>query len=363
MLKRFGHAACVATLTVSLAFSASLLDSLKPGQAQLKSAGPIAFGPEGILFVGDTMGASIIAIDTGDRKAGSQSAVEVKGIGEKIASLLGTTPDQILVNDLAVNPISRKTYLSVSRGKGPDAAPVILRVDASGKLEEIKLENVRHSSIEMPNAPSVDAKDRRGNSQRLEAITDLAWVDGRVVVAGLSNEEFSSNLRSIPFPFKTADRGASIEIYHGSHGRFETNSPVRTFVPYKIAAQPHILAAYTCTPLVSFPLSSLSPGSKVKGKTIAELGNRNRPLDMVVYQKGGKGFILMNNSSRGVMKLPTEKLDSYPSIEQPTEMKGVPYETISQWKGVEQLDAYDTARAVMLVRDGSSLDLRTVEFP
>ncbi len=56
--------------------------------------------------------------------------------------------------------------------------------------------------------------------------------------------------------------------------------------------QPHVLAAYTCTPLVKFPLSDLKPGEKVKGTTIAELGNRNRPLDMIVYQKDGKDYVL-----------------------------------------------------------------------
>jgi len=46
--------------------------------------------------------------------------------------------------------------------------------------------------------------------------------------------------------------------------------------------------AYTCTPLVQFAIPDLKPGAKVKGKTIAELGNRNRPLDMIDYQKDGK---------------------------------------------------------------------------
>jgi len=41
--------------------------------------------------------------------------------------------------------------------------------------------------------------------------------------AGLSNEEFSSKFWAIPFPFKTADQGTSVEIWHTSHNRFETN--------------------------------------------------------------------------------------------------------------------------------------------
>ena len=346
------------------AASTDYSSSLKTGKADLKSAGVMAFGPDGILFVGDPVGASIFALDTQDRtSASSDRSVEIQGINEKIAALLGASADQILINDMVVNPLSKKTYLSVSRGRGPGAAPVILRVSPSGKLEEFSLDNVKFSKAALPNAPD-DAKDARGQSKRLEAITDIEYVDGRVFVAGLSNEEFASNLRAIPFPFSQVDKGASVEIFHGSHGRFETNAPVRTFVPYAIKAEPHILAAYTCTPLVKFPVSALKPGTKVLGTTIAELGNRNRPLDMIVYKKGGKDYILMNNSSRGVMKMSTEKIDTYQGITKQTEVTGLPYETIESLKGVEQLDRFDDSNAMILVRSaGGSLDLKTIALP
>jgi hypothetical protein len=230
-------------------------------------------------------------------------------------------------------------------------------------LTELSLENIGHASVSLTDAPGVEEKDRRGQSRRLETITDLAYVNGSVIVAGLSNEEFSSTLRSIPYPFRQVDKGAGIEIFHGSHGRFETNAPVRTFVPYTIANKPHILAAYTCTPLVKIAVSDLKPGAKVKGATIAELGNRNRPIDMIVYKKDGGDFILMANSSRGVMKLPAKGLDGYQSITAHTELAGVPYETISTLKGVQQLDKFDDRNALLLIDDGGSVDLRTVALP
>src|SRR5262245_61685694 len=97
------------------------------GKAELKSVGELAFGPDGILFAGDSVGAAIYAIDTNDRKsARSAPPIEIKGINEKIAALLGATPDQILVKDVVVNPLSKNAYISVSRGRGPDAIPVIL---------------------------------------------------------------------------------------------------------------------------------------------------------------------------------------------------------------------------------------------
>jgi len=335
--------------------------SMTMGKASLKSAGQLAFGPDGILFVGDSVGASIVAIDTGDSKPGSSAKIEITGLNQKIAAMLGSSPDQILINDMVVNPVSRKAYISVSRGRGPDAVPVILRADSAGKITEVSLDNVKHSMVSLPDPPA-SKEGGRGNP-RLETITHMAYLNGNVIVAGLSNEEFSSSLRSIPFPFQDAGKGASIEIYHGSHGRFETNSPVRTFVAYNLKSQPHILAAYTCTPLVKIPVSELKAGAKVKGTTIAELGNRNRPLDMIVYKKGGQDFILMANSSRGVMKMPAEGIDGFQPVMAHTEKAGVAYETLADLKGVTQLDKLDESNALMLIDNAGSLDLRTIPLP
>ncbi len=355
----FFRLALALTLTAALAFSAST-SGMKAGKADLKSAGALAFGPDGVLFVGDSMSASIFALDTKDTAKSSAAKVEVKAINEKIAALLGSAADQIIINDVAVNPASKNVYISVSRGRGPDALPVILKVEGSGKISELRLDNINHSAIALPNAPA--SKEGRANP-RLDAITDIAYVNGNVVVAGLSNEEFSSNLRSIPFPFSNVNNGANVEIYHGSHGRFETNSPIRTFIPYTIKNEQYILASYTCTPLVKIPVSELKAGAKVKGTTIAELGNRNRPLDMVAYHKDGHDFILMANSSRGMMKLDAEHLDTYKAITAQTEVTGVPYKTLDEYKGVQHLKKFDDANAIMLTDASSSLDLKTIALP
>jgi len=355
------------TLVMALAAAAAVTDpsqSLKAGKAALASAGPLAFGPDGILFVGDTAGATLWALDTKDRSAG-KGQINVSGLQDKVAAVLGTTADQVAINDMIVNPISGKAYLSIARGRGPEAKPVILRLDGSGKLEELSLDDVKHAKVSLANAPAVDAKDRRGGSLRVEAITDLHYVDGKVFLAGLSNEEFSSKLRSIDFPFTSSDGGTSVEIYHGAHGQWETRSPVRTFVPYEIKKEAHLLAAYTCTPLVKFPVKDLKPGSKLVGTTIAELGNRNRPLDMIVYKKDGADFVLMSNSSRGVMKMSTRGIETETGITAPVaDKQGLPYETIADWKGVEQLDKLDEKNALLLTRaENGALDLKTVALP
>ena len=72
------------------------------------------------------------------------------------------------------------------------------------QVEEVNLKNVKFAKATLPNAST---------RQRQESITQIGYIKGTVYVAGLSNEEFASKLRAIPFPFKDADKGASIEIY------------------------------------------------------------------------------------------------------------------------------------------------------
>src|SRR6185295_494303 len=123
---------------------------------------------------------------------------------------------------------------------------------------------------------------------------------------------------------------ASVEIFHGSHGEWETASPIYTFAPYAVGSEPRLVAGYLCTPLVTFSIAELAPGAKVRGRTVAELGNMNRPLDMVVYRKNGREFVLMSNDSRGVMKIPTESFATANPIAArvATEKAGIGYETI-----------------------------------
>ncbi len=371
-MKRFVLSIALAVLAFGLsnqgADAAKWTSAMKEGKPEFKSMGPLAFGPEGVLFIADTKAAAITAIATGDTKAvATASPLKVEAINQKIAALLGASADQILIDDLAINPISHNAYLAVSRGRGADAVPVLVRVKAGGEPEVVSLDRAKYSRADLPNPPAdaMVGEGARQNNQRRESITDIGFLDGRLLVAGLVNEEFSSMLRSIPFPFKDVAGGTSVEIYHGSHGRFETRSPIRTFTTFKIGKEDHLLAAYTCTPLVQFPVSELKPGAKIKGKTIAELGNRNRPIDMIVYDKDGKTYLLMANSSRGVMKITTEQIDKAESITAPVpDKKGLTYETVAGWTGVDHLDRFDARSVVVLRRaDGGALTLESLPLP
>src|SRR5262249_35553267 len=138
------------------------------------------------------------------------------------------------------------------------------------------------------------------------------------------------------------------------------------FVPFDINGEANLLAAYQCTPLVKIPVADLKPGAKVRGKTVAELGNGNRPLDMIVYEKDGKTYLLLTNSNRGVMKIPTENLDKAEAITEPVRgggPAGHKYETIANLKGIEQMARLDKDHALVLRRDAGNLNLESIALP
>jgi hypothetical protein len=356
-------AIAIALAATGLAADAGLKEAGKP---DLKSAGPIAFGPPGVLFVADPQGGAIFAIGVDAPAKGDVKEVKVDGIDAKVAAALGTKAADITINDLAVQPGTSNVFLSVSRGKGPDAQAVIVRTGADGKISTLPLEKVSYDKLPLGNVPDASQKDRRGNPVRNESITDLAFFEGKLFIAGLSNEQFASKLRSVAWPFQSADAGTSVEVYHGAHGALETRSPVRTFVPFNVGGEPQLLAAYTCTPLVRFPISELKEGAKVRGTTVAELGNMNVPLDIVAYEKDGKNYLLIANNKRGVMKVNTESIEKQAGITEQVKgggTAGLKYDTIGELKGVEQLDKLGDKQAVLLVRTDSGLNLQTIALP
>ena len=357
---------------------------LEVGTAGIKSIGPLSFGPEGILFVADNVGAAIFAIDVGDAgPATEHRPINVEKIDTTLAAYLGCSRDDIFIRGMAVHPSSHNVYLSVMRGRGEAAVPVLIKVGENGALSEVSLENVPFSQTLIENAPAEDDArteprlvqgNREGElierpdvsfrlareSLRTVTVTDIAYADGILLVAGASNEEFSSTLRRIPFPFKGDMLSNSLEIFHVSHGKYETASPIRTFVPY--GGNTSVLASYTCTPLVQFSLSDLESGTQVKGKTVAELGARNTPLDMVSYVRDGEEYLLVSNALHPLMKIACKDIDGQGPLTEPKEPVGTPREILPH-QGVSRMANLADSHVLMIQEDDAgNTDLRSYDI-
>lgn len=339
---------------------------LSVGTPELQSVSRLAFAPDGILLIGDTKAAQIVAVDTEDRdESSSPRELQVADLSESIAEMLSTTAESIQVTDMAVNPISSNIYIGVQAGD----QPAIVRVRTDGSVEKFTTDKVAFSSVNLPNPPAdeVVGEGRRRRNNREDAITDIAYVDGRVIVSGLAQRDAPSSVIEFPFPFSENIVATSVQIFHGAHGREEDYAAIRTFVPFTIDGEPTLLAGYTCTPLVRFPIERFRADEKVKGTTVAELGNRNRPLDMVAYEKDGDQWLLLSNSARGVMKISTKDIAREEGITEPVQGGGIAgqeYETVDQLQGVREMDRYGEGQVAVITADESgSLSLKTVALP
>jgi hypothetical protein len=242
----------IAATLIASAATVQADDGLTKGTPDLKSASALAFGPNGLLFIGDPQSAAIFAVDTGDAKTAGDKPVNVERVDAKVAGLLGTTEKDVKINDLKVNPASGNIYLAVTRGTGA-GTPAIVRITRADAVEAVSLKDVPFAKVTIPN-PAM-------GKGATTAITNMAFLGDKLYVAGLSSEAVRLDPSGHPVPFpKETDKGTAIEIYHGAHGAVETRSPIRTFAPYKVNGEDTLMAAYTCTPLVKVPVSELKPG-------------------------------------------------------------------------------------------------------
>jgi hypothetical protein len=353
--------AAVAVMVAAVNRHDALREGFVNGTADVKSISALAFGPDGVLFIGDSKSASVFALDTKDvQKVDKATAVEIKQLDKKIAGALGTTPENITIQDLVVNPVSKKIYCGVQL---TDGTPVLMKMEGD-KISTVSLKDVSYSVVAMNNAPAEDAKDQRGRPLRVSSISDVAFADGKLMVTGLSNQEFSSTFRSIPFPFTKQQDQSSLEIYHAAHKQYETFAPIRTFTVATLGGKKYLLASYTCTPLVLFPLDDLKPGVHVKGRTVAEMGSGNSPIDMITMTKGGENILFMSNSNRPVFKVKYKSIEDFQgSITTPVEENfataGVDFISLPV-TNVLQLDKLDDSQFVVLQRRANGdLDLWT----
>ena len=102
---------------------------LRRGRVDLRSAGPITFGPAGILFLADNAAATVFAVDVADPgPEGGAEPFDLADVDARVGSFLGCEPGDVVIKDMAVHPLSHNVYLSVQRGHGDAAQPVLVRI-------------------------------------------------------------------------------------------------------------------------------------------------------------------------------------------------------------------------------------------
>ena len=351
-----------------------LIDGFIFGTPKIKSMSKLTFSPNGILFLGDSKGASIYAFDFKDNKKSTNlKPIFIKNIDQKIGNLLGKKREDILIHDLVVNPLSQNIYMTVSYG-GENSlsqdtfdpnyvndATLLMKIDTKGVMSEVSLENVYYSQLKLKNVFSSSEKYSSGKSKNIFTVRYLFYDNGKLYISGLSNEEFSSTFRIANFPFTQGHTTTGVEFYHGAHGKYETSSPINTFIKYNINDKDYLLGAYSCTPMITIPLSDLKDGKEIRAKTVAEIGPGNYPFDIKIYNKKGREYILIANNKRGLIKIkPSDIAAQKKSIDRPTSRAGVAYETLVNGSHLRQLDNLNKDYMVLLKKSTVGYDLESL---
>lgn len=146
-----------AALLLAAAATGRAEDGLTKGTPDLKSATALAFGPKGLLFIGDSAGAAVFAVDTGDAKPSGDKPLNVEKLDSKIAAALGVTDKDVKINDVRVNPASGNVYVGVSRGTGA-GTPALVKVARDGTVTAVALKDVSFSKVAIPNPATGGAK-------------------------------------------------------------------------------------------------------------------------------------------------------------------------------------------------------------
>ena len=95
----------------------------------------LAFGDDGTLYVADSAVGTVTALTPPDAtNPGAGTSYNLAKMDSGIAEVLGTTPANVRVKDLAVHPSTQEAYLAVGRVTGEDYAAGIVVVNQAGDV-------------------------------------------------------------------------------------------------------------------------------------------------------------------------------------------------------------------------------------
>jgi hypothetical protein len=293
----------------ALALAGSL--SAAASAADIHSISRLAAGPEDVLFVADWKTARVHALKL------PHAPQKPAGVAFNILDLEPLLSRQVggarfVVEDMVARPGTGEVYIALSYGAAKSPALVVVTGDR--KLRRLDLKAAKTTSVLLNDAPTTDYKFWKDTPERSYTVTDMKYREGELFIAGLSNQEFASTLRRVHYPFDARPSITSVEIYHTGHNLIETRAPIRAMSFASWGGKTYLVAAYTCTPIVTIPLDDLKDGAHIRGKTIAELGYGNTPADMVAYTKKENGktqeYLMLLNFERGASAIPVSQVQA-----------------------------------------------------
>ncbi|GJI93292.1 hypothetical protein RugamoR57_00100 [Duganella caerulea] len=353
-------------LLLSLLFAAGAVHAAPA----IQSAGKLSFGDAQTLFVADWKGARIFALQVPAPAAPAGKPFNLMDVQAPIAKALGVAPAALRFEDLAVQPDSELAYVALTvRGAHGQGKPAIVSIDAAGKVRRLDLAKASGSAA-ITDAPTADVTFWRDLPQQTLTVTDMRYYQNKLYVAGLSNRSFASTLRVYDYPFSGKASATTVEMYHPVHNQIETRAPIRSMTVMTLGGEPTLVAAYTCTPLVTIPLKDLKDGAHIAARTVGELGWGSAPNGLVSFKVGDAEYALLVNSSRSADLLSAADLAgaaAAPGLNTPIEWPAKPYlgvkAVMAPLSAVMRIDNLNPQLLLALRRSEAGGEMQLVSIP
>jgi hypothetical protein len=336
----------------------------------LRAAGPMLFADADTLVVADWRAQELHAFKLPPAAPAPARPFNLRDVAGPVATALHVRREQVRFEDMAFRPGAETAWFALSIDRpGALPTPAIVSIDSGGKVLVLRTDKLAQASAKIASPPAADKRLWRDIPEATLTVTDLAFHDGKLYVAGLGNGDFASTLRIYDFPFDDRATSATVEMYHPVHDQLETRAPIRKMAVVTLDGEPSIVAAYTCTPLVVIPIRSLVDGAHVRGTTIAELGWGSAPVDMIGFDAGQGPQLLLANSAKAADLMPVSAIAAaakQPSLSTPIEWPARPLlglkSTYLPLTGFAQMALQDPQFIAALRRRPDSGEMQLVSF-
>lgn len=267
----------------------NVLEGAQLGDPHLLSAQRLAFGPGGVLLIGDGRSERIVAVETGDTSEAAREdnsfnridnlpGLAADAIGPDVAS------DDVVIEDVAVNPSSFITYIAATRTSTNEA--YVLWVDADADLRLFDMSNVVHAAV-----------DVRPSDGAAALIADLIWFKSSVIATVTPQSFLRHEITYVatPFEHEGGARHTTTRIFHRSWNQWITEQPMDAFFTFENAVGQRFLAGSFTSSVAVFEASELADGSSEEpGETVFDLLDGRWVLDFEVFQRDDEMRVLLS---------------------------------------------------------------------
>ena len=343
------------------------------------SISAMALAADGLLIVADWRNSRIHRLRLPEKRPKPSDPYNIRGLSTVLSE--GSNTGQP-VRVTALCAVDGGAWLAISRGLDVDSPVGLASVEPNGTVRVYEPDQLVIGSARLGPKP---AEGTIWKTVPVETVflTDLIARKDEILVSGLSGESFDSSLFRLPYPASFQDDAADadlgtvtkLEMFHTVHNQIETRAPIRAMTVIEDAAgkaEPLLVAAYTCTPLVTAPLSALD-GDVVRTTTIAELGFGNEPVAALAFTLEHDGeasdWLLITHKAKSADLIALSDIQKASQGSGLSDQVKVPFQTTAGVEGIQlpmtgliAISEQNERNFVAVRRDAETGDLEVVSY-